>query len=269
MRPPRVLTVAGSDSGGGAGIEADLKTFERLGVFGMAAVTAVTAQNTLGVHGVWTLPPEAISRQIAAVADDIGLDAVKTGMLGTRPIVEAVAEALVRDAGGARLVVDPVLVAKGGERLLDEDALQAVKGRLVPLAAVLTPNIPEAEALTGIRIADRDGQEAAARALVAMGAGFVVVKGGHGDGPVVEDVWADGRASGSVRHPRIAGPKWHGTGCTFSAAMGAGLARHLAPVAALELAAAYVEAAIRETPGHGRGYGLLGHHGGQPPWTSP
>ena len=189
-RPPTVMTIAGSDSGGGAGIQADLKTFSAMGVFGTSTLTAITAQNTVGVSAVHEIPTDVITAQIDAVVTDIGADAVKTGMLSSSDIVETVAEA-IRRHGIANLVVDPVMVAKSGDRLLREEAIQSICNSLIPLAAVVTPNIPEAEDLTGLSIASDDDVREAAMRIVAMGARAVVVKGGHREGPPT-DVLYDG-----------------------------------------------------------------------------
>ena len=204
-RPARILTIAGSDSGGGAGIEADLKTIERLGGYGMAAVTAVTAQNTLGVFGVWPLPLEAVRRQIEVVAADIGIDAVKIGMLGSAEVVRGVAASL-RELGPFTVVLDPVMVAKGGDQLLETDALDALRLELLPLATLVTPNLPEAETLTDLPAGTRPERERAARRLVEMGAGAALIKGGHGDGPIVEDLLYDGREFSVFQGERLSDP---------------------------------------------------------------
>ena len=227
-RPPVALTIAGSDSGGGAGIQADLKTFAAFEVYGASALTAVTAQNTLGVTAVHELPVDVIAAQIDAVATDIGMDAVKTGMLSGTAIIETVAERLERH-GVERLVVDPVMVAKGGDRLLREDAVSALVARLLPLALVTTPNAGEAEALCGHPVETMEQAREAARAIHAMGSRYVVVKGGHfGDDAV--DVLYDGSAFTEFPAKRIPTTSTHGTGCTFASAVAAALARrnHLA-----------------------------------------
>jgi hydroxymethylpyrimidine/phosphomethylpyrimidine kinase len=240
---PRVLTIAGSDCSGGAGIQADLKTFAVFGVYGMSAVTALTAQNTRGIRAVLPVDAGFVRGQIDAVADDIGIDAAKTGMLATRAIVLAVAEA-VRAHRIAPLVVDPVLVAHSGGSLLDHDARSALIGELLPLAAVVTPNVPEAEALLGIRIASVADMRDAARRLVAGGAAAVLVKGGHlGDGDAV-DVLYDGRDFTELRAPRIDTPHTHGTGCITAAALTAGLARGESLLEAAGAAKRFVTAAI-------------------------
>lgn len=266
MSVARILTIAGSDSGGGAGIEADLKTIERLGGYGMAAITAVTAQNTLGVFGIWPLPPEAVQRQIEAVVADIGADALKVGMLGSAAVVSCVASTL-RSYGPVPLVLDPVMVAKGGDRLLEAEAETVLRAELLPLAALVTPNLPEAEALTGLPAGSRREREEAARSLVAMGAGAALVKGGHGEGDVVEDLLFDGREFSVFRAARQQTSHTHGTGCTLSAAIATALGQGQPLASAVELATRYVQAAIRLAPGLGKGHGPLSHAAGQVPWT--
>jgi len=260
----RLLTIAGSDSGGGAGIQADLKTFAALGAFGMSAVTAVTAQNTRGVEGIWDLPPEAVGRQILAVANDIGVDAVKIGMVHTAAIVYAVAAALDR-LGPLPVVLDPVMRAKGGHPLIEPEAEQAIRAELLPRATVVTPNAPEAEALTGLRVRSRDEQTEAAQRLCALGCRWALVKGGHLDGPDVVDI-LHGPEPRVYRHPRIDTPHTHGTGCTLSSAIAVGLARGLGVPEAVELAEAYLAGAIRHAPGLGSGHGPLHHYWGMTPW---
>lgn len=256
-RPPTVMTIAGSDSGGGAGIQADLKTFSALGVFGTSTLTAITAQNTVGVSAVHEVPTEVIAAQIDAVITDIGADAVKTGMLSSGAIVETVAEAIRRHAI-ANLVVDPVMVAKSGDRLLREEAIASIRNSLLPLATVVTPNIPEAEELTGQTIsADADVRRAAA-SIVKMGAKSVVVKGGHRDGPPT-DVLYDGQRFLEFTTERIPSTNTHGTGCTFASAVAVGLAHGLDTPAAVEQAKEYVTAAIRAAYPIGQGHGPLHH----------
>ena len=276
MKPARILTVAGSDSGGGAGIQGDLKTIERLGGFAMTAVTAVTAQNTLGVHGVWSLPPDAVERQIGAVADDIGVDAVKTGMLDSVALVRTVAAVLRRlgvarsVAVGARpvpLVVDPVMVAKGGQALLAEEARGALRDELLPLAALVTPNVPEAEVLTGLPAGTLEQRELVARRLVELGAGAALVKGGHTEGETVVDLFFDGDEVRLFNAARVHTQHTHGTGCTLSAAVATGLGQGLPLAQAVERGIRYVQAAIAHAPGLGAGHGPLGHAAGQAPWT--
>ena len=254
---PRALTIAGSDSGGGAGIQADLKTFSALGVFGASAITAVTAQNTVGVTAVHEIPTEVISAQIDAVLDDIGADAVKTGMLSSSPIVECVVQAMTRHRV-QWLVVDPVMIAKSGDSLLREDAVGALRARLIPLAAVVTPNIPEAEALTEKTVATPEDARRAAQEIVDMGAKAVVIKGGHLDGPAT-DLFYDGSTFQEFTSPRIDTTNTHGTGCTFASAVAAGLARGMTPINAVALAKEYVTEAIRHSFPLGQGHGPLNH----------
>jgi hydroxymethylpyrimidine/phosphomethylpyrimidine kinase len=251
---PRVLTIAGSDSSGGAGIQADLKTFTVFQVYGMSALTALTAQNTVGVSGVVAVDPAFVRAQIDAVATDIGIDAAKTGMLANRPIIEAVAAA-VRAHGIAPLVVDPVMVAQSGARLLEDDARAALMRELFPLAALVTPNVPEAEALLGMRIRSVDDLQTAARRLVDAGAGAALVKGGHLDGPEAVDVFYDGRAMREVRAPRVATQHTHGTGCMTAAALAACLAKGMALPDAVQETKRFISAAIRGGLSIGRGNG--------------
>ncbi len=252
------LTIAGSDSGGGAGIQADLKTFAALGVFGTSAVTAITAQNTTGVHGVEMVSPALVVAQIEAVLDDFGPSATKTGMLGTAAVVEAVAGVLAQGRAGA-LVVDPVMIAKSLDRLLAEDAIAVMIRDLLPLAAVLTPNAPEAEALTGRRVGTVQEARNAAQHLHGLGAQAVVVKGGHLDTPDVVDILFDGRNFHEARGPRYATRHTHGTGCTFAAAITAYLALGHTLPQAFTLARTYLDGAIRHAPGLGRGAGPVDH----------
>lgn len=261
----RVLTVAGSDSGGGAGIEADIKTIERLGGYAMAAITAVTAQNTVGVHGIWPVPPEAIARQIAVVAADIGIDAAKCGMLGDAAAVAAVAAAL-RALPPLPLVVDPVMRSKGGDALLAPEAEQVLRRDLLPLAALVTPNLPEAEAIVGRPVETAPQREDAARRIVGLGAKAALIKGGHGRSDEIEDLLYDGEEFLRLRAPRIASRHTHGTGCTLSAAIATGLGQGLPLAAAVERAIAFVRAAIAAAPGLGGGFGPLDHHAGQSAW---
>jgi hydroxymethylpyrimidine/phosphomethylpyrimidine kinase len=255
----RVLIVAGSDSGGGAGIQADIKSVTALGGFAMTAITAVTVQNTLGVADVHPVPLAIIRAQIEATASDLGVDIVKTGMLGDRATVETVAEALSRWAGQAPLVVDPVMVAKGGHALLDEPGAAAVRDVLVPRAFLVTPNAPEAERLTGLRAADVEGQKRAAAALVERGAKAALVKGGHIEGDVIRDVLAHQGGIDVFEGPRIATRATHGTGCTLASAIAARLAQGAMLVEAVAAARAYVLEAIRQAPGFGAGHGPLDH----------
>lgn len=256
--PPRALTIAGSDSGGGAGIQADLKTFQELGVYGMSALTAITAQNTQGVHAVYPLEPEAVVQQLDAIGADIGTDALKTGMLFSEAIIVAVAEA-IRRHGWRHVVVDPVMIAKGGAALLQEDAIAALRRELFPVAAVVTPNIPEAEALSGKVIRNGSEMREAARILAGFGARNVIIKGGHGEGALAVDLLFDGNGFAEVAGPRIETRRTHGTGCTFSAALAAGLAQGMGMEQAVGLAKAFIQAAIEEEILIGHGHGPTNH----------
>ena len=247
------LTIAGSDSGGGAGIQADLKTFAALGVHGTSAVTAITAQNTLGVTAVHEIPPAIVVAQIDAVAADLGVAAAKTGMLSSAPIIEAVAGAL-RAHGISLLVVDPVMVAKGGARLLRDDAVDALREVLLPLAAVVTPNLPEAEVLLGHPVETLAERHEAARDLVRMGARAAVVKGGHAEGDAV-DVYADAGQTFELTAPRIHTANTHGSGCTFSAAITSYLAMGLPPDESVRRAKAFISSAIAAAIEVGKGHG--------------
>jgi hydroxymethylpyrimidine/phosphomethylpyrimidine kinase len=239
-RPPVALTIAATDSGGGAGVVADLKTFEAHGVWGTVAVVAVTAQNTLGVQAIQTLTPEMVTAQIAAVLDDIGIDAAKTGMLATAELVRAVAAVVPRP-----LVVDPVFVSKHGDALLADDAVAAVKEELLPKATVVTPNLPEASVLTGEEVRDRGGMLRAARLLLAHGPAVVMVKGGHLEDDVAVDlVLAEGADPLWLEGRRIDARHTHGTGCVLSAAITAELALGMEPVDACVAAKRFVERAI-------------------------
>lgn len=257
MKPFRVLTIAGSDSGGGAGVQADLKTITALGGFGMSVVTALTAQNTLGVHGIHDVPPAFVAAQFDAVATDIGIDAAKTGMLSTPEIIRVVA-GKIHQYGIAKLVVDPVMVAKGGMPLIREEAKKTLIEELIPLAFIVTPNIPEAEVLSRIRIATRDDMRKAAKIIHDMGARHVVVKGGHLPGDAV-DLLYDGEEFREFVSPRIATKDSHGTGCTFSAAIAAGLAFGKDAAGAVTEAKRYITAAIRHAWRLGGGHGPTNH----------
>ena len=260
-RVPKAMTIAGSDSGGGAGIQADLKTFAAMGVYGTSVLTAVTAQNTLAVTAVHEIPVNNIAAQIHAVMSDIGADAVKTGMLSSSLIIECVASALaeLRDTPGvSRLVVDPVMVAKSGDSLLRREAVATLKERLIPLAAIVTPNIPEAEALTGLTIAGDDDLAGAAQRIIDMGTAAVVIKGGHREGPAT-DLYYDGVSFREFTAPRFDTPNTHGTGCTFASAIAAGLAKGLTAEDAVAAAKEYVTEAIRHSFPMGQGHGPLSH----------
>jgi hydroxymethylpyrimidine kinase/phosphomethylpyrimidine kinase len=242
------LTIAGSDSGGGAGIQADLKTFAAHGVYGTSAITALTAQNTIGVDGVHVVPDDFVTAQIEAVVSDLGCHAVKTGMLANATIVEAVAAA-VESLELPNLVVDPVMVAKSGDHLLDEEAVHAVRWTLLRLARVVTPNIPEAEVLAKMTITSVDDMKEAARRIAMLKPSAVVIKGGHLAGPEVIDILG----------PRIEGPNTHGTGCTFAAAIAAHLAKGASLQEAVPAAKAYVEGAMRHGIALGKGHRPLNH----------
>jgi hydroxymethylpyrimidine/phosphomethylpyrimidine kinase len=255
----RVLIIAGSDSGGGAGIQADIKTVTMLDAFAATAVTALTAQNTEGVFAVLPVAPEFIRRQIEVVLDDIGADAVKTGMLHDAAVIETTAAVLAERAPAVPLVVDPVMVAKGGAPLIEPDAIDALKALLIPHAAVLTPNLPEAEILAGRSIASLAQMKEAALALLALGCQAVLLKGGHLEGDVVHDVLVSAGGMREWQSARIATRHTHGTGCTLASAIAAGLAQGLAVDRAIERARDYVQRAIASAPGIGRGHGPLDH----------
>ncbi len=255
---PTALTIAGSDSGGGAGIQADLKTFAALGVYGTCAITAITAQNTVGVICAEALQADLVTAQIEAVAGDIEIHATKTGMLSNAAIVEAVAAA-IHELELPLVVVDPVMVAKSGDRLLDTDAVVALRIELLPKAMVVTPNLPEAEVLAGMRIvSDRDVREAA-RVIHGLGPRAVIIKGGHREGVDVVDLLFDGHQFLEFHTPRIDTRNTHGTGCTFAAAVAASLATGASLASATELAQQYVAGAIRHGLAIGKGHGPLDH----------
>ena len=258
----RVLIVAGSDSGGGAGIQADIKTVTALGGYAMTAVTALTAQNTRGVFSIHEVPADFVAEQMRVVLSDIGADCVKVGMLHTPDVIEAVCEVLEAEAraGGRRvpIVVDPVMVAKGGESLLAPEAMASLKARMIPLADVLMPNVAEAEALTGLKLRGPDDAGPAARKLAASGA--VLLKGGHLPGATVIDILAvDGEIVEVFESPRIDTPHTHGTGCTLASATATGLAQGMAVRDAVARARRYVHEAILTAPGLGHGHGPLNH----------
>jgi hydroxymethylpyrimidine/phosphomethylpyrimidine kinase len=255
----RVLIVAGSDSGGGAGIQADIKTVTMLDAFAATAITALTAQNTQGVHGVLPIDPAFIRQQMEVVLDDIGADAIKTGMLHDAAVIDTVAAVLAERAPATPLVLDPVMVAKGGAPLIQPQAIAALKTRLLPRAAVLTPNLPEAEILCGRKIADVAAMREAARALQALGCGAVLLKGGHLAGDIVHDVLATEDGFEEWASPRIDTRHTHGTGCTLASAIAAGLAQGMTVPAAVGRARDYVQRAIASAPGFGHGHGPLDH----------
>jgi hydroxymethylpyrimidine/phosphomethylpyrimidine kinase len=251
------LTIAGSDSGGGAGIQADLKTFSALGVFGMSAITAITAQNTLGVTAVFELPPEIVAAQIDAVVTDIGVDAAKTGMIANSEIIKVVA-AKVREHGISTLVVDPVMIATSGDRLLREEAVQALRTDLLPLATVATPNLPEAGVLIGREVSTTEEMRDAARAIVDLGARSVIVKGGHLAGDAL-DIFYDGSHLLELPARRIDTTSTHGTGCTLASAIAALLAKGEPLEQAITQAKVYVTAAIERAYPIGHGHGPVHH----------
>lgn len=255
----RVLIVAGSDSGGGAGIQADIKTVTALGGYAATAITALTAQNTRGVFGVHGVPPAFIRQQMRLVLDDIGADAIKTGMLHTAEVIEAVCAELEALDPPVPLVADPVMVATSGDPLIDEAAVAVLRGRLLPWATVITPNVPEAEHLSGRAIDDGDAMEAAAHALLALGPKAVLIKGGHLPGETVVDLLATADGMQRFESPRIDTPHTHGTGCTLASGIATGLAQGLALPVAVERARRYLWEAIRSAPGLGEGHGPVNH----------
>ncbi len=259
---PVALTIAGSDSGGGAGIQADLKTFHAFGVFGTSAITAITAQNTLGVRSVQRIEPHIVADQIRAVAEDLHPAAAKTGMLADAQIIEAVAGAL-RETKLARLVIDPVMVAKSGDRLLREDAVGALTTELLPLSEVITPNLPEAAILADRRVETVEDMKAAAQILIERGAKSVLLKGGHLSGHTLVDIYFDGEEWYEWRDERLDTRHTHGTGCTLSAAICAGLALGRQRLQAVADARDYTRLAIETAPGLGAGHGPLNH------WAEP
>ena len=257
MKVRKVLTIAGSDSGAGAGIQADLKTFAALGVYGTSAITAITAQNTVGVTEIFALSPKLVAAQIDAVIGDIGAHALKTGMLANAGIIAIVAEK-IREHRLKNFVIDPVMVAKSGDVLLRREAIAALRSALIPLATVVTPNIPEAEELTGIRLTGAKETQQAARRIIDMGARSVVIKGGHLKGPAT-DLFFDGKTFRELRSPRIRTRHTHGTGCTFSAAIAAYLARGEEVPEAVSRAKKFITQAIRQGFAVGTGHGPTHH----------
>ena len=253
----RALTIAGSDSGAGAGIQADLKTFASLGVYGLSVVTAVTAQNTVEVAAIAEVPEEVVIAQIDTVLEDIGAHAIKTGMMSGIAIIQNAADRL--EAWGIpHLVVDPVMVSKSGAPLLQPDAVNAFKKDLLPLATVITPNIPEAEVLANKKIASPDDAQEAARAIAALGPGVVIIKGGHMEGPAVDLVFADGQFT-PMEGERIDTKNTHGTGCTYSAAMTGFLAMGIETMESIRLAKRYIENALRQSYAIGEGHSPVNH----------
>ncbi|MGG3642276.1 bifunctional hydroxymethylpyrimidine kinase/phosphomethylpyrimidine kinase [Bacillus gobiensis] len=255
----KALTIAGSDSGGGAGIQADIKTFQELGVYGMSALTAITAQNTLGVHGVYPVSAQALAEQMDAVAQDLKPDALKTGMLFNAEII-ALTAAKIKEHELTKLVIDPVMIAKGGASLLEKEAVSALIEELLPLAFVITPNIPEAESLTSIEINSEDDRKRAAEKLHQFGAKNVIIKGGHQpDSDKVIDLLFDGKEFLTLSNPFIDTRHTHGTGCTFSAALTAEIAKGKGVYEAFQTAARFVHEAIKNGINIGEGHGPTNH----------
>ncbi len=256
----RVLIIAGSDSGGGAGIQADIKAVTLLGGHAMTAITAITAQDTRGVHGVWPVPLDGVLAQIRVTLADIGADAIKTGMLATAPLVEAIAETLSEAAPGIARIIDPVMVATSGDRLVDQKAAGAIRAELVPRARLVTPNAPEAEVLTGKPVENLDGQRRAAERLLELGAHGALVKGGHIGGAIIHDVLQTTTGEWIFDSPRIETKATHGTGCTLASAIAALIAQGVSLPQAVERARDYLQGAIRHARGYGAGHGPV-HHG--------
>lgn len=252
------LTIAGSDSGGGAGIQADLKTFHQFGVFGTSAIVALTAQNTRGVRAVYPVPGDMVRQQLDAIAEDLPPDAVKTGMLATTALVNLAAEA-IRVHKWKQYVLDPVMVASSGDRLLDVDAEHAIRAVLLPLAALITPNLDEAGILAGFPVRDEAGMIRAGLALLDAGAGAALIKGGHGEGPEVVNLLVTREGVERFAKPRLESTSTHGTGCTLSAAVTAGLALGNDLASSVRAAVDFVHRAIESAPGLGGGHGPLNH----------
>jgi hydroxymethylpyrimidine/phosphomethylpyrimidine kinase len=255
----RVLIIAGSDSGGGAGIQADIKTVSMLRGYAMTAVTAITVQDTKGVHGVWPVPIEAVLGQIRVTLADIGADVIKTGMLGSAVLVEAIAECLAEAALMVPRVIDPVMVATSGDRLVDSKAIEAIRSELIPRARLVTPNAPEAEVLTGKAVETVDGQRRAAERLLELGAHGALVKGGHMGGNKITDVLQTTTGEWIFEGPRIDTMSTHGTGCTLASAIAAHLAKGASVPQAVELGREYLIGAIRSARGLGKGHGPVNH----------
>jgi hydroxymethylpyrimidine/phosphomethylpyrimidine kinase len=255
----RVLIVAGSDSGGGAGIQADIKTVTALGGYAATAITALTAQNTLGVFGVMRVEAAFVRQQIDVVLADIGVDCIKTGMLASAEVIEAVMEGISAQAPDVPIVVDPIMSSTSGTQLLDRKGVDALKRLLLVASTVITPNLSEAEALTGMEVRDIDDMHRAAEMLLTLGAKTVVLKGGHLESGEVSDLIVDGNESYVLSSPRVATRHTHGTGCTLSSAIATGLAQGMAMRPAIERARRYLVAAIADAPGLGQGHGPLNH----------
>lgn len=257
--PPRILIIAGSDSGGGAGIQADIKSVTALAGYAATAITALTAQDTVGVHGVHPVPPAFVRLQIERVLGDIGADAIKTGMLVDAATMEVVCDTLQELSPTVPLVVDPVMIAKGGHSLLANDAINVMRRRLLPLATIATPNLPEAEVLAGMSIRDLPAMHRAARSMLTLGVAAVLLKGGHLQGESVVDLLATEDGVREFSNPRIETRHTHGTGCTLASAIAVGVGRGLPLPEAVRQARSYVQAAIASAPGFGAGHGPLNH----------
>lgn len=257
---PQVLTIAGSDSGGGAGIQADIKTFQELGVYSTSVITAVTAQNTRGVDAIYPMTREAVNTQLQSIGDDFQISALKTGMLFNAEIIEETARN-IRKFGWKNLVVDPVMIAKGGASLLQQEAVDALKHHLLPLAAIVTPNLPEAEVISGMEITDEWTRHRAARAILSFGAESVVIKGGHGKDPeFTEDFYLHQSGESLIyQAPRVSTSQTHGTGCTFAAALTAQLAKGELTAEAIRIAKQFIQAALRDELHIGAGHGPTNH----------
>lgn len=258
MGPAKALTIAGSDSGGGAGIQADLKTFQERDVYGMSVLTAVTAQNTIGVQGVYPVSVEGVVEQLRSIGEDLPPHAVKTGMLFSTEIIEAIAHE-IKTFNWSTIVIDPVMIAKGGASLLQQEATNALKEKLFPLATVVTPNIPEAEVLADCQIRSHKDKKEAAKRLHALGADHVIIKGGHEDTEEVIDLLFDGHSFYDFKSERLVTPNTHGTGCTFSAALTAELAKGASVFVATAIAKQFIQAAIKHDLGIGHGHGPTNH----------
>ena len=254
----RVLIIAGSDSGGGAGIQADIKTVTALGGYAATSITALTVQNTLGVSAIVPAPPQAVRAQAEAVIDDIGADVIKMGMLGDKALITTVAQTLADRSGDKPRVLDPVMVATSGDRLLGEDAIETLRAELVP-HAIVTPNAIEAELLTGMEVGDINGQRRAAERLLEAGVAAAIIKGGHVEGHLITDLLATPQGEIFIEHERINSTSTHGTGCTLASAIACGLAQDIDLENALRRAINYVTEAIRTAPGFGKGHGPLNH----------
>ena len=258
-KPGRVLIIAGSDSGGGAGIQADIKTVTAMGGYAMTAITALTAQNTTGVYGIHNVPESFLRKQISLVLTDIGADAIKTGMLSTARSITTVAGMLRRYAKDIPLILDPVMVAKGGSPLLRDDAISVLKEKLLPMATLITPNIPEAQLLTGVKIKTTDDMRKAGEILLSMGVKAALIKGGHSEGAVLTDLLVTPHSVILYKSRRINTPHTHGTGCTFASAIATGIAGGLPLEKSVYNAKSYLIKAIKTAPGFGKGHGPLNH----------